>query len=318
LKTKTKIWTLKEKQFVIDNYSNMTMEQIAKSLNCKKNQVYYLLQILNIKKAKPKTSNKWSEEQLQLLKDNYRKLSRVKLSKLINQSENNIRNKLIELKLVTNENKKTCKNPRDDQWTLEEENYLIENYNKINVNVMVDHLNKSSINIHRKIKRLNIPKKSFNKIDDEVLKNNFNKCSFAELKKMLPGKSEKQITRRLQKLKLLCRKQTLPEKIMEGILISNNFIFEAEKKINGSKYICDFVLNNIVIEVQGDYWHGNPSKYKKLNKMQEKISEKDKRKDSFLKSKGYFVIYVWENDLYNNVKICEEKIINFIQLHCSN
>ncbi len=54
-------------------------------------------------------------------------------------------------------------------------------------------------------------------------------------------------------------KETLPEKRIEDLLTKYKITFEKQKRIG--KYIADFQLNNIIIEVQGDYWHGNTRFY---------------------------------------------------------
>lgn len=99
---------------------------------------------------------------------------------------------------------------------------------------------------------------------------------------------------------------TLPEKITESILLKLKINYM--KKINIGYYNCDFVINNMVIEVQGDYWHGNPKFYSVFDKIQQKNIDRDKRKVTYLSNKGYVVICLWENDLKTNLKYCEEKI----------
>jgi len=60
----------------------------------------------------------------------------------------------------------------------------------------------------------------------------------------------------------------------------------------------DFKIKNkpIIIEVDGDYWHGNPKKkhyYKYVNE----IKDNDKLKEDIAKKKGYKVIRLWESDI---------------------
>jgi len=104
---------------------------------------------------------------------------------------------------------------------------------------------------------------------------------------------------------------TLPEKITEKLLIE--FKLKYKKKINIGYYNCDFIINNKVIEVQGDYWHANPNKYKNHDKIQEKNYNRDKRKLKYLNNNGYKVLFLWENDLKNNINECKFKLKNFIE-----
>ena len=50
-------------------------------------------------------------------------------------------------------------------------------------------------------------------------------------------------------------------------------------------YTVDILIDKIVVEVQGDYWHTLPG-----------AKGKDKRKNTYLVNKGYEVIYIWEHE----------------------
>lgn len=76
--------------------------------------------------------------------------------------------------------------------------------------------------------------------------------------------------------------------------------------ISGRQF--DFRLNNILLEVQGDYWHANPKFYTSCQELSfpgnkkikaEELWEKDYRKKILAESRGYNVIYLWENDIRN-------------------
>lgn len=73
--------------------------------------------------------------------------------------------------------------------------------------------------------------------------------------------------------------------------------------------------SNLIIEVQGDYWHANPIIYKtKLYDMQYDRICKDKRKHAYIKSQyNIEVLYLWEHDIYYNQKMCEQLILKYVQ-----
>jgi len=100
---------------------------------------------------------------------------------------------------------------------------------------------------------------------------------------------------------------TLPEKIAEKLLIKLCLTYQ--KKINIGYYNCDFVVNDTILEVQGDYWHGNPEFYNSFDSIQEKNINRDRRKLNYLQSKGFKIIYLWENDLKKNLDYCEKTLI---------
>ena len=76
--------------------------------------------------------------------------------------------------------------------------------------------------------------------------------------------------------------------------------------------------NNKIIEVYGDYWHGNPIKYKAtdinkhLKMTVEKIWEKNKNRIDHIESFGYKVLILWEYDIYNNYEKVVQDIKNFL------
>lgn len=105
-----------------------------------------------------------------------------------------------------------------------------------------------------------------------------------------------------------------PQEILDNILDKNNINYEREKSVIYyaiDNYLCDY---NLMIEVQGDYWHTNPIKYMdKINKMQYDRIAKDKRKHTYIKNQyGIEILYLWENDLYNRPDLCETLIKEYI------
>lgn len=75
------------------------------------------------------------------------------------------------------------------------------------------------------------------------------------------------------------------------------------KSSKGSIYFFDICIGNILIEINGDFWHANPSKYKKGDILKfpkkEVISDelwlKDKIKKKDANKIGYRVVYLWES-----------------------
>ena len=100
----------------------------------------------------------------------------------------------------------------------------------------------------------------------------------------------------LQKLAIARSKQaktmTKPEMIMYGAMAASNIEFEYQAPIG--PYVVDFLLNNIVVEVYGDYWHSN-----KINGGIKK--SKDKIKEQYLIDAGYALVIIWESELTPNM-----------------
>lgn len=90
---------------------------------------------------------------------------------------------------------------------------------------------------------------------------------------------------------------------------------------NKVKYAYDFKLvdTNILLEINGDYWHANPVKYHANdiihypgNKfvLAQQIWKRDRKKIQFAKNQGYIVIVIWEMQLnkQNPITLIKEKI----------
>jgi len=87
-----------------------------------------------------------------------------------------------------------------------------------------------------------------------------------------------------------CKTVTKPEMALWGILTALNVKFEYQKPI--MRYVVDFFIEpDIVIEVFGDYWHGD----ERLKSGGEE--KKDKHKISMLEENGYKVMIFWESEI---------------------
>jgi very-short-patch-repair endonuclease len=112
--------------------------------------------------------------------------------------------------------------------------------------------------------------------------------------------------------KKMSTKMTWPEREFEKLLKELKISYETQK-IVGNK-IYDFYVPhlNILIEVDGDYWHGNEEKFPVLNGLQKKAIRNDVFKDGLAAGLGFGLERVWESDLkanYKSVKARFKKIL---------
>jgi very-short-patch-repair endonuclease len=77
-------------------------------------------------------------------------------------------------------------------------------------------------------------------------------------------------------------------------------IFYDEKNHKYKRY--DFLLpeHNVLIEVDGDYWHGNPKLFRNPNKVQVNNMKNDMFKNDLAIKMGYRILRFWENEIYLN------------------
>lgn len=112
------------------------------------------------------------------------------------------------------------------------------------------------------------------------------------------------------------RFDTHPQLIVNRLLESLKIDYQREYVI---KYyaVDNFLIDyNLIIEVMGDYWHGNPLKYNQnrlMNQIQKKTITKDKQKHSYIKNKlGIEILYLWEDDILHRPNMCLELVNLYI------
>jgi very-short-patch-repair endonuclease len=114
-------------------------------------------------------------------------------------------------------------------------------------------------------------------------------------------------------------KNTKPEKMFAKFLDKLDIKYEKQKHVK--RYYCDFFIPefNLIVEIDGDYWHANPDKFsandvvgaKKITAKQ--IWENDNKKTQDILDSGYSILRYWASELKN---ISHEKIFEDI-VHAS-
>jgi G:T-mismatch repair DNA endonuclease (very short patch repair protein) len=109
--------------------------------------------------------------------------------------------------------------------------------------------------------------------------------------------------------------KTSIEKIVEEELIRRNIKYKYSKILH-RKYQYDFIIgDDILLEVMGDYWHGNPLIYgnesgkRKLSERQKFKVQRDEEKKAFAEKYGYKMWYIWESEIKNSNFVILDKIV---------
>jgi very-short-patch-repair endonuclease len=98
----------------------------------------------------------------------------------------------------------------------------------------------------------------------------------------------------------------------------NRFEIAAYKLLSDLKieFIPQYIINekftvdafipgkNVVVQFDGDYWHGNPSMYPNPDQRQRKRMGLDISQDAYMKKLGFRVIRIWQSD-FTNIKNVE-------------
>lgn len=111
--------------------------------------------------------------------------------------------------------------------------------------------------------------------------------------RMLKGKA-KANKKCMTKPELLCKR------ILEEIGINAEYQVEIK-----SKFIVDFRIGNIILQVDGEYWHGH-QRFEPLTERQSKQRARDTAQDKYLTACGYKIIRIWES------QITKENIIKLL------
>jgi len=104
--------------------------------------------------------------------------------------------------------------------------------------------------------------------------------------------------------KKMSNKMTAPERVFASMMDELEIKYETQKVVGRKIYDFYIPSKNTIVEIDGDYYHGNPLIYeaKQLNKMQIRNMRNDKFKDVLAKGNGFTIERVWEYDLNNNYK----------------
>jgi len=73
--------------------------------------------------------------------------------------------------------------------------------------------------------------------------------------------------------------------------------------------IYDFKIKGkpAIIEVDGDYWHGNPNTKSHCKEVNE-VRENDQLKNEIAESRGYKVYRLWETDIKNDISVVDDVV----------
>lgn len=133
---------------------------------------------------------------------------------------------------------------------------------------------------------------------------NIGEKTYSRIRKVIVDKSQQEY---------IDLKESEPERIVRMVLIELGFSFKREVYVNSNKWRVDFIVKDVVIEVQGDYWHVNPRiNFKKINSVQLKNQLNDEKKKNWLLLNNYRVLEIWEMDIYKDLNKIKKIIYEFI------
>jgi len=97
------------------------------------------------------------------------------------------------------------------------------------------------------------------------------------------------------------------ERKLHTILDGLNVKYESSVIIK-PRFVVDTRIGSVIIQADGDYWHGHP-RFAPLTERQQKQQARDRSHDAYLKKSGYHVERIWECEM------CESKVLEILSAH---
>lgn len=113
---------------------------------------------------------------------------------------------------------------------------------------------------------------------------------------------------------MMTKTDTLPQRIVNELL--DNLHIEYNREETFQFFTVDNYIPSchLIIEVQGDYWHTNPTKFAdKITKVQYDRIGRDRAKHSYFKNQHNIeILYLWEYDVVHNPDLCKMLIEEYM------
>jgi len=110
-----------------------------------------------------------------------------------------------------------------------------------------------------------------------------------------------------QQAKRMDKNPTAPEKAFAEILEEIDVPFETQKIVGGKIYDFYIPSKNLLIEIDGVYFHAKDLDIKNMSSMQRRIVMNDKKKNVIADSNGYDLERVWEDEIKDNYELVKSK-----------
>jgi very-short-patch-repair endonuclease len=109
------------------------------------------------------------------------------------------------------------------------------------------------------------------------------------------------------------KKQSKLEQLFQQMLVALGVDFTNQFSVQGYCYDFSITDKNILIEVDGDWWHCNPElNINPIYESQQHTVQHDKIKNKVAADNGYTLLRFWENDIKNNRKEVIAKLMSYI------
>lgn len=119
---------------------------------------------------------------------------------------------------------------------------------------------------------------------------------------------------------------TKPELVLGRALWALGLRYRKQYKIDGKPDFV-FIRPRVAVFCDGDFWHGNNWRLRKLSSLEEELSgytpfwrekilrniERDKKVNQLLKEQGWEVVRFWESDILSDAPSCAKFVQRVLQ-----
>jgi len=213
-----------------------------------------------------------------------------------------------------------CQACTNNQWSSEDIEYIRQHYPDKGANWVAERLQADLIKVRDKANKLGITltKEATRRLVHNAARNymtNHNPMWNEDSKKKVQQWKQKHpeiVNANLEKLfqghqQIERDKPSRLERNIQAMLAQLGILFESSYFIK-PKFIVDIRIDSLIIQADGDYWHGHP-RFVPLTMRQEAQQQRDRAQDAYLNSRGFTVIRIWESDL------TLEKLISILDEH---
>lgn len=114
----------------------------------------------------------------------------------------------------------------------------------------------------------------------------------------------------LKQLEEATYRKTSIEKTIENFLLEESIPYKYSFILKGAQFDFNLVGTNILIECDGDFWHGNPKFYSSFCSVQRRIKARDIEKNQIAAANGFTLLRFWEDEINNDFENVKMRIIN--------
>ncbi len=192
-------------------------------------------------------------------------------------------------------------------WSQEDVRFLIGNYADSGAAWVADKLGKTLVQVRSKANKINL--KLSKEASHRIIHDRAAEHMRTDNPSRRPGATERltrQSKARMQNpeharkffgghAKLQRENPSGLEKKLAAILDKLGVAYEHHVVIK-LNFVVDFVIGKLVIEADGDWWHGHP-RFEPLKPRQIAQRKRDLSRNKYLEACGYIVIRIWESDM---------------------